>query len=451
MSGDFSRRTFDPTKRYSGVLMQQGRVQLDADWNEQVAIGLHQLRALARDLIGEDGGPKDRAGFKIGAPTSADGLRGGDFTISPGPYYVQGILCENAEATSFRKQPDLPRRRALEDGGHLVYLDVWEQETSSLQDPAIREVALGGPDTALRTRVVWQVRTHRFKSVPATQSRDSMREYFAKELVPALPPGRGKLLAQAAKRANTDSVDPCRVSPDARYRGFENQLYRVEILRGSPTATFRWSRDNGSVVFPIESLTPGEPTFAVKVAHLGRDDRSGLTPGDWVEVADDDSSVQPWEDGALLRVVDVDRAEKTVTLKGKPNGDTGQSRSKHPFLRRWDRPPGEVGIDLAKNGAIEVIYDKWIDLEDGIQIKFDKAASDPFHPGDYWLIPARTATGDVEWPRHPTQRDVSLAVRPHGIQHHYAPLAYVVVKGDGDLDSVLDLRCEFPALAGPVP
>ena len=65
MSGDFSRRTFDPAKLYTGVLMQQGRVQLDADWNEQVAIGLHQLRALARDLIGTDGGPKDRAGFKI--------------------------------------------------------------------------------------------------------------------------------------------------------------------------------------------------------------------------------------------------------------------------------------------------------------------------------------------------------------------------------------------------
>jgi hypothetical protein len=450
MSGDFSRRTFDPTKRYSGVLMQQGRVQLDADWNEQVAIGLHQLRALARDLIGEDGGPKDRAGFKIAAPTSNDRLRGGDFTISPGPYYVNGILCENAEATSYLKQPDLPRRRPLEGGNYLAYLDVWEQEVSSLQDPAIREVALGGPDTTLRTRVVWQIRTAHLR-LATTASRDWMRKHFIEELVPSLPPGRGKLLAQAAKRSNIETIDPCRVSPDARYRGFENQLYRVEIQRGSPTATFRWSRDNGSVVFPIESLTPGEPTFTVKVAHLGRDDRAGLSPGDWVEVADDDSSAQPWEDGALLRVADVDRAEKTVTLRGKPNGDTGQSRSKNPFLRRWDRPPGEVGIDLAKNGAIEVIYEKWIDLEDGIQIKFDKAANDPFHPGDYWLIPARTATGDVEWPRHPTRRDEPLALLPHGIQHHYAPLAFVEVESDGDLKSVLDLRREFPGLAGPVP
>ena len=38
MKGDVSRETFDATKHYSGVRMQQGRVQTDADWNEQGAI-----------------------------------------------------------------------------------------------------------------------------------------------------------------------------------------------------------------------------------------------------------------------------------------------------------------------------------------------------------------------------------------------------------------------------
>ena len=50
MKGDFSRNTFDPGNHYSAVLMQQGRVQVDADWNEQAAIGLHYLRRLAADL-----------------------------------------------------------------------------------------------------------------------------------------------------------------------------------------------------------------------------------------------------------------------------------------------------------------------------------------------------------------------------------------------------------------
>ena len=48
MPGDYSRNTFDPRRHYSGVLMQQGRVQLDADWNEQQAIAAH--RALGHAL-----------------------------------------------------------------------------------------------------------------------------------------------------------------------------------------------------------------------------------------------------------------------------------------------------------------------------------------------------------------------------------------------------------------
>jgi hypothetical protein len=35
VKGDFSRDTFDAAKHYTAVLMQQSRVQLDADWNEQ--------------------------------------------------------------------------------------------------------------------------------------------------------------------------------------------------------------------------------------------------------------------------------------------------------------------------------------------------------------------------------------------------------------------------------
>ena len=38
MSGDYSRNTFDPKQLFSRVLMQQGRVALDADWNESCAI-----------------------------------------------------------------------------------------------------------------------------------------------------------------------------------------------------------------------------------------------------------------------------------------------------------------------------------------------------------------------------------------------------------------------------
>ncbi len=90
MKGDFSRDSFDPVKHFSRVLQQQGRVQLDADWNEQAAILLHYLRTLAADLIGPFAGPAgEDYGFKIGASEKDD------FSIGKGRYYVDGILCEN--------------------------------------------------------------------------------------------------------------------------------------------------------------------------------------------------------------------------------------------------------------------------------------------------------------------------------------------------------------------
>src|ERR1700694_3731117 len=56
MYGDFSRLTFDPGNHYTAVWSQQGRIQLDADFNEQTAILLDWMRTLARDFIGPAGG-----------------------------------------------------------------------------------------------------------------------------------------------------------------------------------------------------------------------------------------------------------------------------------------------------------------------------------------------------------------------------------------------------------
>src|SRR5258707_5727923 len=105
-------------------------------------------------------------------------------------------------------------------------------------------------------------------------------------------PPRG-LLGARAKRGE-GPADPCTIAPDASYRGPENQLYRVEIHTGNlgaPTAvpTFKWSRENGSVVFPIES---GGGTNSVVLETLGRDERFGLREGDWVEIQDDVSVLQ---------------------------------------------------------------------------------------------------------------------------------------------------------------
>lgn len=96
MGGDFSRDSFDPAQHFARVLTQQGRLQLDADANEQVSILLHYLRTLAADLIGPYGGPIDpqHYGFKIGL-TLDNQNKLADLSIGGGRYYVGGILVEN--------------------------------------------------------------------------------------------------------------------------------------------------------------------------------------------------------------------------------------------------------------------------------------------------------------------------------------------------------------------
>src|SRR5262245_6972090 len=157
MKADITRDTFDPRKRYTRVLMQQGRVQLDADMNEQASILLQFMRSLAADIIGPHGGPGDA--FLIGAQPDGSNTVPHDFSIHSGRYYIGGLLVENDSTLDFAKQPWAvnlkPQSGAIE---YLVYLDAWERLVSFIEDDSIREVALGGPDTAARTQVVWKAR-----------------------------------------------------------------------------------------------------------------------------------------------------------------------------------------------------------------------------------------------------------------------------------------------------
>ena len=50
---------------------------------------------------------------------------------------------------------------------YVVYLDVWERHITALEDDSIREKALGRPDTATRTQVIWQVKIDDGKEPPS--------------------------------------------------------------------------------------------------------------------------------------------------------------------------------------------------------------------------------------------------------------------------------------------
>ena len=510
--GDFSRDSFHPWKHLSRVLMQQGRVQLDADWNEQTAILLHYLWSLGADLIGQNGGPAVEGGapgtgfFINTKPTDLKG----DFWIEQGHYYVDGILCEldsapvpikisdgqgptftllspglegvvfekgqyveifddiarstpaffqiasvsgnvitpdsagpisvpNAKirhAVTYKTQPDYPLSPGyslppgLPEGDYIVYLDVWERHITWLEDGSCREVALGGPDTATRAKLVWQVKWGAANlNIQNGRVTDAdWRKYVIDNLQPE---NRGLLKAQVSPQ--TVSTDPCTISPASTYRGAENQLYRVEInnvtASSSSQGTFKWSRENGSVVFPILELATAAGQTTVYLANLGRDERLSLDEGDWVEIVDD-TSILMNQPGTLLNVVGVDRVNIKVTLAGTVNGTVGSNAANHPLLRRWDQTNSDASkgaIQLAPDGAVPIVEGDWIPLEDGIQIQFQAGGN--YRTGDYWLIPARTATGNIQWPMiQSTQskgQQMPASLPPHGIQHYYAPLAQV--------------------------
>jgi hypothetical protein len=286
LKGDFTRSTFKPEKKYSSVRMQQGRVQLDSDWNEQMDINIYRIEKEARDIIGPCGVPWDGGGFEIVISDKKS------LTISPGRIYVNGILCENLEdaAIDITKQEDFPGYQMPDkEGMYLAYLDVWQRHITVIEDPQIREVALGGPDTATRTKTVWQVKLEELEGYkePPENNEPIDCQAVNKEWESIIKEREGKLAALT--KPGTLAESSCVVSPDAGYRRLENQLYRVEIhqVDDNGKATFKWSRDNGSVVFAIEEFVTQDKnniTNILKLKQLGRDENLSLKTGDWVEV-----------------------------------------------------------------------------------------------------------------------------------------------------------------------
>ncbi|HJU52951.1 MAG TPA: DUF6519 domain-containing protein, partial [Pyrinomonadaceae bacterium] len=83
----------------------------------------------------------------------------------------------------------------------------------------------------------------------------------------------------------------------------------------------------------------------------------------------------------------------------------------------------------------------WVDLEGGIQIEFSEGT---YRAGDYWLIPARTATAEIEWPPFGVPNADPQPQPPRGIRHHYCRLA--TLKFDEVVSVRDDCRDFFPPL-----
>src|SRR5262249_54043622 len=151
------------------------------------------------------------------------GETAGDFTIGAGRYYVDGLLCQNDKETTYHGQPMRPAHseKVRKKGHVIIYLDAWEQYVNAIGDPYIRETALGGPDTAGRSKVVWRVRCLPIAEQPklfTPMSDDLLRQFVIDQwptiIKPIEPLHRG-LLSVNPEQAASGNPDPCIIPPSA--------------------------------------------------------------------------------------------------------------------------------------------------------------------------------------------------------------------------------------------
>ncbi len=517
MKSDISRKTFDTRKHYSKVVMQQGRVQLDADWNEQQDILMHHVETRAGNIIGASGASIGAGGFAIEVTPDWN-----DLVISPGTLYVDGVLCEleqgitvpaltvttatitlsllnvdvenppfavnqwaelldtngqrvglfritgvssdltqqeitlaieqatfepSEEATylvrlltTYMTQPYYPLPKpdltgklgpgAPADWVYLVYLDAWQRYITALDDPHIREVALGSADTAGRAQTVWQVKVKPIR-IPDGELLDAIKgeskereggkqhEHIHKlskllrvitftspllngEWAEKLPASTGKLNAR---------IPPAGDAGPQGYTGLENQLYHVEIHAGTgpdedQKLSFKWARDNASLLLVAMVDNKGLLT----IQGSGQGNLLGLNVNQYVELFTPDMPLLG-EHGFLSRIHQIDDITGQITLDAPPAAfiPPGEETQHHLLLRLWN---GYSEFTIAQDTG--TLTTGWFDLENNIQVQFLQNST--YLSGDYWLIPARTSTRQIEWSPGALQPRMNAP-------HHYARLS----------------------------
>jgi hypothetical protein len=481
MKGDFSRIAFDPTQHYVGVLHQQGRVWLDSDWNQDVQARLALVQQELADVIGPSGVPAPGTAFQISASTGADPS---DFQIAAGHCYVGGMLCVLDNNASYLSQPDLPEPPSLpipSDGSTLtalIYLEVWERLITYLEQPSLREVALGGPDTSARLKTVAQVKV---QTLPA--GTGPMTGAEAAQFLPT--PGAGTLTT--VQPATTQPQTLCQLPDSANYTGRQNSLYRVEVhnrgdVAGSSLGS-AWSdtlaadaASGATSLVLATALTAAQIQTALNAGFLTVSDSTGTSERVQVfSVAADSVTLQvsalinrytvanaaavaggvarfKWSSenasfGVTVTAVQPDRQTLTLDSLGRDTttalaqgdlveitddaSDLGRGHGLLTYLKS-DPDPDLFTVVLtdplpASFGTGQLILRRWDGLGDvtsnnaspalnfGNGVQIEFGGQD-LHPGDYWQFATRVADGSVE----------SLVnAPPAGIKRAWSPLAIV--------------------------
>ncbi|HET7882636.1 MAG TPA: DUF6519 domain-containing protein [Acetobacteraceae bacterium] len=270
MTADIARITYDPTRQYRSVVTQQGRVTLEADNNEAAIIASEALRSETIDVVGPAGTPDD--GYKPGSGSGAGGV-----SVGAGTYYLGGWRLRLDNAVDLAKQPDwLDAPTAAVSGNSAVVLLVTEQSICAVEDLTLREVALGGPDSAARTRLMQQFLRLGMDGNTCAAGADRIQTALTADGL-TLDAKSLQLVTAARLKAGVvpgpTSTDPCQPTAAGGYLGADNQLVRVTVIAydsEAQTGTLLWSWNNASLLYratPNNALTLTLSTTPVDEEH----------------------------------------------------------------------------------------------------------------------------------------------------------------------------------------
>lgn len=401
MGSDCARIGFDPTRDYRSVVAQQGRVTLEADVNEQASIASEALRLETIDVIGPSGTP-DQDGYEVSIDSS------GNLQVEPGIMYVGGWRMTLDKTVPLANQPewlDQPPLTETTQGNSVVALLVTEQNISATEDQALLEVALGGPDTAARTRLM-----QHFIQWSTDASLCDAAETGLRETLRAVGlnwnPDTLALDFEASLRVSfyppKTTSDPCCPPAQGGYLGTDNQLVMVTVSSfTAPSGTLLWGWNNASFLYRVTVVSPQ----VLQLDQAPVDNAHTPQPGQVIEIlqttmvlgdpSDDNYVAAP--QGLLVTLgtgTVYDCTTQQLTLPPLPPGTTLPTDPNTLFIRLWQ---AEVTFTSGQRKELDSVSGL------AVTVRIDALPSAPLQARPFWHFAVRPNTPQQVYPQRYTE------------------------------------------------
>ncbi len=331
MSGNFSRYSHQPDRRYTRVTPYQGAMASDADQVEAADIARRNDEALGDLAIGSgvpqvDGilayattpGPPDiiRVAQIIPGRVLADG-RWGVLRLRTGTTLGTGALDILTRQADFLLSPAAPAT-----GDFLVCADIFDVHVGPAADDRLTDPAFLAAETAARQERLTQIKLIPVTALPPTGAAPAIEQGL-----PRWGDLRLAAVALSATVATADPCDPCAALVDTDDGPSGNDHVRVEIHSS-----------------PYDRATIG----AGGVTCLSPESGTGATGRVMVKFSRDNASVEIPAEGRALLIADSAYATAVFELSG-PDSEQQLGLAAHTPVARAGRLMDLAGLTALTN------------------------------------------------------------------------------------------------------